>query len=673
MLKKNLVIQEDLKDCGPACLLMIIKHYKGYMDINILKEMCKTDKNGTTAYHLIEAAKKIGFDSYGVRCKIDEIDNNMLPCIAHMVNDSYQHFVVIEKITPKKIVVKDPIGKIINYSYEDFEKIYNQVIIILTPINKIKYLPNNSFKPFIKKIMESSKTQLIQTIIISFFITILSIISSFYFQYMIDTTKEKAVLIFIIFLIINIFKIISDYLRNNLIILINQKIDLELSYNTFKKVISLSYHYYSNHTTGEIISKINDLDSVRQVISKVAINLFIDLPLTLIALIIMYIISPKLFLISLIMILLYLAIIFITKNKIMDSLDDCIDKKSQINSYMVEAINGFESIKGANLEDKIESNYEDKYANFSNTLYDFDIFNNKQYLFKELINGIGLMIIVLIGIILIIDGNLTLGKLISFNSLLMYFLEPIKNIIDLNYSIKQAKLAIKKVLHLYYKEEDEGIIDNEFSGDIRFNNLSYSYDDINNVLDNINLEIKAKSKVMVIGSSGSGKSTLFKLLKKYYKTKRNTIYINNIDINDYKKSDIVYVSQNEILFQDTIINNIGSNDINIAKICLIDEMVKKLPLGYKTLIEENGFNISGGEKQRIILARALNNNFKILVIDEGLSQVDINMERKILKSLFNQYKDKTIIFISHRIDNMDLFNQIIEIKEGKVLNVSKNS
>lgn len=210
-------------------------------------------------------------------------------------------------------------------------------------------------------------------------------------------------------------------------------------------------------------------------------------------------------------------------------------------------------------------------------------------------------------------------------------------------------------------------------GDIEFKNLSYSFDDINNVLSNINLKIKNKSKVMVLGSSGSGKSTLFKILKQNYEVKRDKVYINGIDINDYKLNNIVYVSQNEILFSDTIENNIGNDIYKVSKICLVDEIVKKTQLGYKTLIEENGFNLSGGEKQRIILSRALANPFDILIIDEGLSQVDTNMERIIIKNILKEYQDKTIVFISHRLDNIDLFNQVIKIEKGKIIDdLSKN-
>lgn len=681
MFKRNLIRQDGFKDCGPTCLSMIIKHYKGYIDINELKEMCKTDKNGTTAYHLIETAKKCGFESYGVKCNLEDINKNniILPCIAHVIlNNSYKHYVVIKKIDykKKKITVYDPIGTIKTYTYENFQKIFSNIIILLYPIKVIKNIPNNSIKKFILEITKTSTKQLIQIIIISIFITLFSIIISFYLQYMVDNVNNqgKIYFIFTLFLIIYIMKIISDFLRNKIIILVNQKIDFNLNYNSFKQIINLPYCYYKNNTTGEIISKINDLDVVRQVISKVAISIFIDLPLTLLSLIIMYILNEKLFIISLIIMLLYWLVLILFRNPLNEKIEDTTLAKADTTSYMVERINGYETLKGCNKEHIALKKFEDKYAALSNKIYDLDNCYNYQLLLKEIINDLGFIFIILIGILLVKDNTITIGQLLSFNSLLVYFLTPIRNIIDLDDSIKQSKIAIKKILNLYYDKKESGILDKKMKGEIIFKNLSYTFNDTRNVLENINLKINKNSKVMVIGESGSGKSTLFKILKKYYTVPRDKVYIDNVDINDYQKSNIVYVSQNEILFTDTISNNIDSdNIIDISKICLIDEIVKNNQLGYNMLIEENGFNLSGGERQRIILARALANEFDILIIDEGLSQVDINMERKILKNLFENYNDKTIIFISHRLENMDLFNQVIKLKKGRISDdLSKN-
>ena len=206
MFKKNIIRQDGLKDCGPTCLAIIIKYYKGYIAINELKQMCKTDRNGTTAYDLIEASKKCGFEAYGMRCQLKDInkENIILPCIAHVtINNSYNHYVVMEKIDFKrrKILINDPIGQKKYYHFDEFNKIFNNILIYMYPIKVIKNTPNNSLKKFVFKIIKSSTRQLVQVIIISIFITLFSIITSFYMQYMIDNImfSKKIIFVFILF------------------------------------------------------------------------------------------------------------------------------------------------------------------------------------------------------------------------------------------------------------------------------------------------------------------------------------------------------------------------------------------------------------------------------------------------------------------------------------------
>ena len=311
----------------------------------------------------------------------------------------------------------------------------------------------------------------------SVFITIFSIITTFYMKYMIDNIifpKNKLIFIFILFLIVYILKIVSDYLRNKIIILVNQKISLNLTNNTFKQIINLPYCYYRNHTTGEIISRINDLEYLKQVVTKALISLFIDLPLAVIALVVMYNLSSKLFFTSFIAVFLIFLVIILFKNILNNQIETSINNKANLNSYMVEAINGFETIKGCNISNKVLNKFENIYSKLSNSLFKLDNIYNNQYLLKEIINDIGFLIIILVGVFLVIDNFITIGQLISFNSLLTYFLEPIRNIIDLDFNIKNSKIALERILNLYYKKNENYIIDKKMKGDILFNNVSYS-------------------------------------------------------------------------------------------------------------------------------------------------------------------------------------------------------
>ncbi|MBQ9318802.1 MAG: peptidase domain-containing ABC transporter [Bacilli bacterium] len=690
-MKYPFVKQEGIKDCGVASLQMIIEYYHGYINMEHLRNMTKTTKDGTTAYHLINAANKIGFSAKGVKCEFDEIqiDKLLLPCIASVTLDnSYLHFIVIYEINYKQkyLVIGDPASKLKRVSFDYFKLVFNKVLIILKPTSPIPLQEKVDIYSFVFKTIRSHHVLLKQLLFLSLFITIFSIINSFYIQYMIDEinnhSKNNIFFIFYIFFSICILKLLTDYFRNKVLIYINQKLDITLMVDNFFKIIKLPYHYYKNRTTGEVVARFNDLSSIRDVISKFFLAVFIDMPLALIALIFMYFISHKLFLISLLMLGLYIIVILLFRHKYQDYINDVSIARSKVSSYMVESLEGFETIKGLHIENRINDSFEKKYVYLLKNLFHYHSFYFIIHLLKDAINHLGITFIVLLGSLYVIDNQMTIGELMTFNALLTIFLDPIRNIIDLDNSINEAKNALKRILELIVYKTTAGTIKHNIKGNIAFNDLTYTFDDSHNILTNINFSIEQGKKVAMIGRSGSGKSTLFKLLMKYYEVGMGKILVDGIDINNYQVqslNSIIYIGQKEIIFTDSVYNNINldnsdtSTFLNVCKSCYIDDIVKRSNLGYNMLLEENGANISGGERQRIILARSLLRRFSVLIIDEGTNQIDIDLERKILKNIFNLYKFKTIIFITHRLDNIDLFDQLIELKDGCIVrNEMKN-
>lgn len=682
MKKYPFVSQDGIKDCGVSCLEMIIEYYGGRCFIESLRELTKTNKNGTTFYHLKDAACKLGFYADGVKCEKEDfvLDNIILPTIASVtIENKYKHFIVIYEINFKKkyLLIADPGDKIKKITFDKFFSIFNNALLILYPVKSIPMEKKISQLDFVFNILKDHKKLLKNIFVLSFFITIFSIITSFYTQSMINaintSSKSYLIFIFLIFFSTYLLKILSDFFRNKILVIINQKIDLNLTLDTFNHIIDLPYRYYKSRTTGDIISRINDLDTVRDTISHVALSIFVDLPLTLISLVVLYFINNSLFIIGLIMLVLYIIVIFVFKPLFEKMIDDIQMKKSESTSYMVESISSFETIKGLHIEKNIKNKFENKYVNLLESIYKFQNMYFFQSTIKDLINNIGFVLILLFGSMFVLENKMSIGSMLTFNSLLLYFLEPIKNIINLDSNIKEAKNAIRRVLEISIQNKENGFVDFEAKGNIRISNLTFSFNDRDIVLNKLSLNIEENSKVIVLGESGSGKSTLFKILLKYYKVDNNKVYLNDIDINNYTQKainkSIVYFGQNELLYNDTIYNNIVFDSalekdiLKVNKICMLDSFIDS-KLGFNALIEENGFNFSGGEKQRIMLARTLLRKFNILIIDEGLNQVDIKMERKILKNLIKEYKDKTIIFISHRLDNKDLFDNIINFNKG---------
>ena len=280
------------------------------------------------------------------------------------------------------------------------------------------------------------------------------------------------------------------------------------------------------------------------------------------------------------------------------------------------------------------------------------------------------------------DKNLTIGSLITYNTLIYYYLSPIKSFLDFYKELYYVKNSIKNINNiLNYKYESLDKTSNlTLESNITIKNLDFSYTSKNNNLKNISLVIPSSSKVLILGSSGSGKSTLLKIMYKYYEVERDKLYIGKYYINDYTLKDIrnniTYISQNELLYTDTIRNNIildrqipYEDFLEVCSLTYVSDIIKEKNISYDYLLEESGANLSGGQRQRIVLARALLKQSKIILIDEGLNEVDISLERRILLNIFKKYQDKTIIIISHRLDNSDLYDLSITLNEGTVKEV----
>ena len=682
--------QIDLKDCGICCLLMLVRYYGGGVSKEYLRNITNTTKEGVSAYSLIEGAKILGFSGYGAKGNIKDINKEYLPCIAHVIiKKSYQHFVVIYKIDLNKkiILLADPSKKgLTKIPLEEFEKISTNQFIFLKPQKKIMYIKKNTvLKNLIYKFIHLYRNKLLFLFFVSIIVTIFNIIFSFLFKILMEyviayQNINNLILIAIIFISIILIKEFSNYYRNFLINHINHQLDKSLFTNVYHHILSLPYLYYKNRTTGEIIARMDDLANVRNVISKLLITILLDIVLASITLFTLFSLNSKLTLILIITIILITMIIMIFRVPLEKKIRKSKEESAKLNSFLVETIEGIETIKNQNIQNFIENNFLLKYCKFNkNSLSYNNLFIIEQFL-KDIVDQTGTFFIMIIGSYLVIRKELDITTLITFVTLMGYLLEPIKNIIDLDLSFKEAKVSFDRIHELYEVDEENIKLDQKISnikleGKIKIKQLSYSYNGKDLFLKNINIEINPGDKVLIYGSSGSGKSTLAKILSKQLEIKNNLLFYDDKDINNYSlnhiRREVCYISQQETLFTESIYQNIvldkqvDYNDfLDIAKYCMIDEFANKDILAYDKLLEENGFNLSGGQRQRIILARALLKDAQIYIMDESLNEVDINKERQILEKLFNIYKNKTFIVISHRFHNQDLFNKKYKIDNG---------
>ena len=685
MKKKLVVLQEGNKDCGVCCLLSIIRYYNGNISLNKLMEMTKTTKNGTTFYNLSEAASKIGMASKAYY--VDDFNNISVyscPFISQVIRNGYTHFVVVYKISKDKLLIMDPALGSLYMSREKFLNIWTGYIMMF---EKVKILPNYKDEKYINKLLYglilNNKKIIVNCLLLTLMFCFLTIGYSVYLKVMIDKVlnqdKYLLIVISLIFFIVILFRSLTNLFRNQMLSYFNMKVDISLFLNSFKRILLLPYNYYKNKTTGEIISRVNDLSYIKQIISQLLTTVFLDIVLLLFSLVCLYFINSKMFVISFFIAILYMIIIFIYPRFIKTKIYESQAEVAKVNSYLVESISGLETIKGLRCEKMVNDRLESYYTKAQATIFDYNIISNGVLFLKDLIFYVGVLLINYVGCVDIMNGNFTVGSLLTFNTILGYFLNPLQNFIDLADDYVYVKGVFKRANGLYEVKLDDLESKNglRVEGDISFNNLNFSFNGKDQILKNIKIEFKAKEKILLLGNSGSGKSTLLKILYKYYDVSRGMVLVNGIDINDFSisdiRDDIIYVSQNETLYTGSIKDNILLNrDIDykdFLDMCCyleVDNIIKDNLLGYDFLLEENGANISGGERQRIILARALFKKGNIILIDEGLSQMDIDLERRVLKRIFSIFKDKMIIVVSHRFNNMDLYDKVFKLKDGMV-------
>lgn len=680
---KYRVLQSDLKDCGVCSLLSIIKYYKGDVSKEYLRELTKTTTDGVSALNILKAARELGFEAYGIKGKIKDLNNQILPVIAHVIIDKkYPHFVVVYKINYKKsqVLIMDPAIGFVNYSFSNFIKISTNYYLIMKPKQIIPKLVDNNYHDRIKNIIQKYKLEFITIITISVFYMIISIIESYQFKLLYDAHNNDINIIFIVLLSFLLIRILFNYLRNNLINLFNVILDKSLVKDAFYHIINLPYLYYRNHTNGDLLKRINDVGNAKELIGNLFVSIFVDFGLAIVVLIVMININLLLAIITSISLLLYGIVIIINGKIIKKRIHQNYLDSSCVNNYLVESLASFETIKNLSLQKYIYKRFVSKYDIYSNNLRDLIQSINIEEILKNIFLSIGNLLVIYIGINRVSDGILPLSSLITYMSLSNYLIEPVRNVLNLHFKYQNYKESISRIKDIYSIPCEKTSLNNSINilkGSIVLHNVSYSYNGIDNIINNISFEINEGDKVLIYGKSGSGKSTIIKLLIKYLDNNyQGDIKVGGYDLKNLDlfslRNNICYVSQSEYLYTDTVYENITlgrkikySYFLDIAKNLFINEIIKNSTLGYNYVIENNGENISGGERKRIIIARSLLQNANMYIYDESFSELDATKEREILNYLFKTFPNKTFIIISHRFSNADLFDKKIKVGDGK--------
>ena len=682
MNKKLMVKQNSFKDCGPSCLLSIMKYYNIEVSHEELTLNLKMDREGTNAYNIINVSKLYGLDGYGIHNSVDDIINGKvkLPIICHVLKNSYYHFIVVYKVKNNHLIVMDPSTNNTKLDIETFKSLYLNTSIVIYPVKKINIINNNKrLIDIIKIYLNKEIKNIIKTILYSLFVILLTLFLNTYtlllIDYIIPNYKLKLLIIItFIFLLLGVYKSILNYYKNKLIIYLSKQISIYLNKEVINKFFNLPYLFFKNKSTSEVISRINDLEIFKEIFTSIIVSLSTNIILIIVSMIVLLSINIKLFIINIISLVLYFIIVISFKNSFSKRTEQLLDNKSIYNKILNENIYSYESNRNINQINNKILKIEDKYKDYIHSESKYNILFNKQLTIKDILFIFTNILSLSISILLIINNSLTIGRLFLYTSIVYYFIEPIKEILDLGPNINYLKSIYNRINDLLLVKEKEDIKDKyKIKGDIKINNICYSYNNIDYIIKNINLEIPYKSKYLIYGKSGLGKSTIIKILLKYLGDYKGNIKIDNNDLKNISRESIqdsfTYVSQNNYITNDTIKNNIiydrdiDDNDYKkIIDICNLNTLIESKYLKDNFVIEDNGFNISGGERQKIILARSLLKDSNYIILDEALSEVDVYEEKQILNKIFDYCKDKTLIYISHKKEIISMFKEKYKIE-----------
>ncbi len=719
------VRQHDTTDCAAACLAMVCLHYKKEITITRLRDMMGTDLKGTNLVGLQKAANELGFTCAAVRVDRENfLSDFSLPCIAQVITDQgLAHFVVVFKKTtipddearrshmlkqakadqeadPKKakklkskdyVIIGDPATELKKISLDEFYKNFTGVLLLLNPTSDFapgKVEQGSIFKRYVNLLLPQKKL-FAYAILSSCILTVLGIASSLFNKILMDEVlpyglKNLLVALILIFSVVNITSTLISFVRQWILIHLSIKIDIPLMLGYFGHIYKLPMKFFATRKTGDITTRYSDASTIKSIFTSIALSLIMDIAMALITGVILFKMNATLFSISLFMTLVSILLVLVYKQPYKKINEETMQQAAVLNSQMIESLRGIETIKCNANEDTELENLEREYIKSLKISLRSSKISTTQSLITSFISTGFTMLTTFVGISQVLDGQITLGSFMAFSTLSSYFTNPISNLVNLQMQIQEASISMKRLTEImdYEPEQtaDQEHIDLQtIEGDIEFKDVTFRYGNRSPALDHVSFTIPQGKKVALVGSSGSGKSTITKLLLKYYEPEEGEIDVGGVNLNEYSNDSvrraISYVPQNIELFSKSIFDNIrvSRQDATLeevkeaAKKADAHEFIRKLPLQYYTYLEEAGNGLSGGEKQRIALARAFLKDSNLYILDESTSNLDFATENIIFDMIYNQLADRSMLIVAHRLSTVRDCDMILVMEQGRIV------
>ncbi len=684
--------QHDITDCGAACLASVAAHYQLQLPLARIRQYAGTDKKGTNMLGLLEAAEKLGFEAKGVKGELEHLVKIPLPSIAHVVlKNGLHHYVVIYKASAKEVVVMDPgDGQMHAYTPAAFQEIWTGALLLLLP--RDDFIPRNEKVSVYHRfwaLLFPHKAVLLQCFIGAMGITLLGLAPAIYIQKLTDfalpTANRPLVnLLGVVMLVALFFQTLLSVFKDVFIIKVGQQIDAKLILGYYKHLLKLPQSFFDRMRVGEIISRIGDAVKIRVFINGVALNLLVDILVIIFAFAFMFSYYWKLASIMLLVIPIYGLVYYLVNHFNKRTERKVMEQAAELESQLVESLNSVKTIKHFGLEDFANIKTETHFIALLKTTYRSALNNIFSGTSSNTLVQLFTIVLLWVGSGFVMDQEITIGELLSFYAIIGYFTGPIGRLVGANVQIQNALIAADRLFEIM-DLENEGqkqttTLSKAQLGDIVFDNIHFRYGTRKEVFQGFSAVFPHEKITAIVGESGSGKSTLVSLIQKLYALDQGSIFVGTQNL-DYISSSslkkyISIVPQHIDLFAGNVIDNIAVGEfapemdriVSICKSIGILSFIENLPNGFYTFLGEHGASLSGGEKQRIAIARALYQNPEILILDEATSSLDSPSELYIKNTIAAlRKKKKTILLIAHRLSSVIQADHIVVLKSGKII------
>ncbi|WBV56365.1 peptidase domain-containing ABC transporter [Chryseobacterium daecheongense] len=685
--------QLDSQDCGVTCIRMIAKYY-GINISNTNPVLVESNllKQGITISDLNDTAKKLGFNTLVVKLDFEKMINNVpLPAIFFW---NQNHFIIVYKVVNKQLYVADPgFGKIV-YSQKEFLKGWAQesdegIVLLLDPTEKLFDIREKKKKKndlqYVTQYLVKHKIQLFLIALTLLISSCIELIFPFFTQKILDkgVVLKKISIIYLILIaqiLVFVSRIGLEFYRSWLFIHISSRISLSIISDFLVKLMQLPLRFFNSKNIGDLIQRIQDHNRIESFLSKDLIQTVFSFFSIVIYICILFYFNINVFLIVSIGTILELLWIFkfLHKIKLLDQKTFTLEIKDKNKIY--ELISSMQEIKLNNLEEnkrnewqKIQTNI---YLNNINKLK-----TTQKYESYRFIGFFQTILVIFVSSIAVMNQTLTIGSMLAIMFILGGINAPIGQLINFVLQYQLVKVSFERLNEIHNKPNEENL--NKISylediKDINIDNVSFSYDNSNYILKNISLKIPKGKTTAIVGVSGSGKTTLLKLILKFYQQQQGTILINDNTLeeveNTFWRSKCGVILQDSFIFSDTISYNISLEEnanqekiLNAIRLANVNDFVDKLPLGLSTIIGSEGIGISHGQKQRILIARAIYKNPDYLFFDEATNSLDSNNEVIIINNINRYFNGKTMIVVAHRLSTVKKADQIIVLDNGRII------